>query len=60
MAQSDLYLNNRYLATVAKQPHFQDICYYGNTSCHVLTYHTILVNQISITDFHLGNKYSIG
>jgi len=33
---------------------FQGVCYYGNTSCHVLpieTYHTILANQISITDF---------
>jgi len=54
MAQNDLYLSNGYLATVAKQTNCCYIYHYGNTSFHVLpieTYHTILANQISITDF---------
>jgi len=57
MAQSYLYLSNGYLATIEANHivvMLQGICHYVNTSCHVLpieTYHTILANQISITDF---------
>jgi len=49
MAKSDIYLSNAML---------QGVFHYANISCQfglvlpIETYHTILANQISITDFH--------